>query len=708
MKSNSYIKGVDIWYDSIIRSIKKSKRHCCPIFEAVTNSLESINLRSDDGDKGHIIIKLFFNETLIPDTSSFDHIVIEDNGVGFDDVNFERLKRYKDDRKSPKSKGSGRIQFLHFFNESKFISVYNDNSGLKKRSFILSKSDRFLKENAIIYYEDTIEIKDLDPVTILTLKELLDKHDQQFYDHLTIDKLKDELIFHYIEYFCSHRQHMPEIKIQHYIDQKFQEENLIIPEDIPNIDQQKDIKVNYSKLSSDGKSIEQTSKSETFHLNAFKINQNKLCKNEIKITSKNEIRDEIKIKLESLSPTDIINDNRYLFLISGDYIENKEEETRGLLNIPNKDQFKKANEEYHDLFDDDEILLDDIQVKTNETVISMYEEIKKNTEKKKLEIEKLKSMFLLNEQTIDSLQFNLMDSEEKILEKIYSADVKITAGKDAEIKKIIDSLDGLDPSSPVYKMEFDKIITELVQIIPVQNRTTLTQYVARRKLILDLFDKILTQQLQIQQNGQRNIDEKLLHNLIFQQSSNNPDKSDLWVVNEDFIYFKGTSESMLCDIKIDGQKIIKEKLSPEEERYRLSLDEDRLKKRPDILLFPDEGKCIIIELKNPEVNISVYLTQINRYASLIRNLSKDEIQFSTFYGYLLGEKIDSDDVRDYDADFKHAYNFDYVFRPSKAIAGKFGRSDGELYTEVIKYSTLLKRAKRRNEIFIKKLTEHYL
>lgn len=109
MKNDTFIKGVDIWYDSIIRSIKKSNNPLCPIFEAVTNSLESINLISEKEDNGQITIKLFFNKTLVKDNLVFDNVAIEDNGVGFDDENFNRLKMYKDDRKSYKSKGSGRI-----------------------------------------------------------------------------------------------------------------------------------------------------------------------------------------------------------------------------------------------------------------------------------------------------------------------------------------------------------------------------------------------------------------------------------------------------------------------------------------------------------------------------------------------------------------------------------------------------------------------
>lgn len=90
---------------------------------------------------------------------------------------------------------------------------------------------------------------------------------------------------------------------------------------------------------------------------------------------------------------------------------------------------------------------------------------------------------------------------------------------------------------------------------------------------------------------------------------------------------------------------------------------------------------------------------------MIRNLSKDEFKFDTFYGYLIGEKLEADDVRDFDSDFKHSSHFDYVFRPAKPIVGKFGRSDGSLYMEVIKYSTLLKRAQNRNSIFLNKILQ---
>jgi hypothetical protein len=175
------------------------------------------------------------------------------------------------------------------------------------------------------------------------------------------------------------------------------------------------------------------------------------------------------------------------------------------------------------------------------------------------------------------------------------------------------------------------------------------------------------------------------------------------LINEDFIYFKGTSESKLGDIQFNGENIFKDKLSTEEEEYRFKQNGDAKQKRTDILLFPKEGKCIIIELKAPEINVSDHLNQINRYASLINNLSKDSFKFTTYYGYLIGESVDVDDIADSDSDFKSAFNLGFIFRPYKRIIGKFGKNDGGLYTEIIKYSTLLERANQRNKIFIEKL-----
>lgn len=108
-------------------------------------------------------------------------------------------------------------------------------------------------------------------------------------------------------------------------------------------------------------------------------------------------------------------------------------------------------------------------------------------------------------------------------------------------------------------------------------------------------------------------------------------------------------------------------------------------------------------MKAPDVNPADHLTQIDFYANLIRNYTQDKFQITTFYGYLIGESIENRDVLGRVVGYEQSYQFDYIFRPAQKVTGFDERSNGAIYTEVLKYSTLLKRANQRNKIFLEKL-----
>lgn len=191
--------------------------------------------------------------------------------------------------------------------------------------------------------------------------------------------------------------------------------------------------------------------------------------------------------------------------------------------------------------------------------------------------------------------------------------------------------------------------------------------------------------------------------MIFQQGSTDAASSDLWLISEEYIYFKGNSEKRFKDIKINGEKIFKSEFSEEENEYLNSLGEKRLINRPDVLLFPEEGKCIIIEFKAPDVNVSEHLSQINFYANLLLNYTDPKFGFKRFYGYLIGESIEDRDVRGRVSAIERSEHFGFWFKPSETVVGFDGHQDGSLYTEIIKFSSLLARAKMRNKMFIEML-----
>jgi hypothetical protein len=703
-EDNTYISGNGVYYEGVIRDVKRSKISLQPVFEAFTNSLESIKIKESKNKefKGKIEIKIYSTQNT-DQSYTFSKLQISDNGIGFDNKEFKRFNTYKDFTKGFKNLGSGRIQYTHYFDLTRIKSTYLSDFSFREREFFVSKKVNYLNNNSIVFHKSDNETDAKSSGTTLIFEGLLDQK-SNIYHTLNQTTLKDYLLKRYIQYFCLNKNSLPEISIEHFIFNDKEGKSTITKSDIPKIDKSDKIKVNYSKISDDGKTLVVTEKNETFIVNSYKLDRSFLKYNDLKLTSKDEIIENFEIDLLSLSKEEIVDNSHFLFLVSSRYLDEKDTNERGELDIPDYEAFTNGANIF---YEEEEIIFDYLENQINNSIYNLYPQIEKIQEKHQLDLKNLKEMFLLPDDLSSEIEISINDSDKRILEKFYTAEAKKKAELDSNIKDSIDRLNHLDTTSENYSSTLDEEIDRIVRVIPQQNKVELTHYVARRKLVLELFSIILNSKLTIQNDGSRNKDEALLHNLIFQQSSTVPEKSDLWIINEDFIYFQGVSEFKLAEIKFKGENIIREDLTEEESQYITSLGQNRLDKRPDILLFPQESKCIIIEFKNPDVSVADHLMQINNYATILRNFAKEELNLTTFYGYLIGEKIEANDVRAHDADFKNAYNFDYVFRPSKTIAGMFSNDgkDGSLYTEVIKYSTLLERAKNRNNIFIKKITK---
>ncbi len=703
-----YITAVGIWYANELPTIRKKKdTPLQPIFEAFTNAWEAIieKYTIEHLRNGHLTVDIYLRRNLHSNenhTYDFDKIVVTDNGIGLNDKSYGRLVNLRDNSKGVLNKGTGRIQYIHFFDDTIIESVYksSENSTYKKRKITLSKKEAFLKENAILRLDEDSIVDAEDSYTIVTFRNPIEAKETEFYQTITSYDVKKALIEHFLSKFCDNRQCLPQITIHKCVDDEAIESLNIVSEDVPQPDKEDSVIVHYSKLDERRKIVSVPDKEEDFKLRAFVHSEELLPENVIYLVSNGATG--AKIHLDNISKTDNVDGKRYMFLLSGNYIDNNDRDDRGNINLISATQFKKQQENI--LFPEEVVLLDDIEVETNKKIGEIYQEIAEKNKVKLRNIEDLKRMFLLNPQTVDTLKNRIKntDTDEQILQKIYESDAKIKAQQDAEIKQQVDNISALMPIDADYQERLKEHIDEFVRTIPLQNRTALSQYVARRKLVLDIFEKILDRELERLRNGER-INEDILHNLIFQQHANNTEDSDLWLINEEYIYFSGVSEHRFIDIEYKGRKIFKDDLPEDEVRYLNSLGEKRLHKRPDVLLFPEEEKCIIIEFKAPDVNVSEHLSQIDFYANLLRNYTIDELQITSFYGYLIGESIEDRDVRGRVSRFEYSPKFNYWFRPSEKVVDFSNRNDGNIYMEIIKYSSLLQRAKLRNKIFIEKL-----
>lgn len=700
-----YIPNQGLNWRGVLKGISKANDSLQPLFEAFTNSLESIELRKkvESNFTPHILIDFFFNANTEGENDGLSKLVVTDNGIGFDDENFRRLQIFKDDSKGFNNRGSGRLQILHSFNYSKYESTYKDNGIIKKRVFILSKRGEYLSNNAILKIEDEVESTTGEIMTRLSMCDLMENIDVKFYNEKSIDDIKEALLDHYIMQFCAYEDHLPAITINYIQYDRVIDTRYITRDDIPTqtVNDQF-ITVPMCIISNDMKRIEITNDQVSISIKSFKLPSAKIKKNSAKVTCKKELIDSVKVKMACLPPELEINSSRFLFLLSSEYFDNNIGDNRDSFEILNRTDFKKRAKQYGSIIP--QIVLDDIEEKVSEKAAEMYAEISQQKEVHQKRLLDLKDTYMLSDEALVDADIN--DSTEDILSKAYSYDAKLIAKQDAAYQEKMEQLKQLNTTSPTYMEDLETLVTELSRTIPLQCKESLSRYITHRTLVLDLFEKLINKETEIQRTSERRMDEKLIHNLIFRQGDENVAASDMWMLNEDYLYYKGYSESHLNEIVINGKKLFKDIINEEEERYLNSLGEHRLTKRPDILLFPSEHKCVIIELKSLEANISHYLHQITQYASFIRSYTTDDFYIDTFYGYLVGEAMEPNDVRAADNDFKYDPKFNFCYRPTKSIAclsDPSGSRDGVIYTEALSFSVVLERAKKRNESFRVKL-----
>ena len=576
----------DISYPTLMKKhVKKHSSDLQPIFEAISNSLEATSGKDDI-----ITIRINKAKTLNQEQYSFLSIDIIDTGIGFNDDNFGRLRRLYDESKGQNNFGTGRVQYLHFFNNTDIYSVFEEEGLKYKRRIVLSKN--FYATQKSVIWSSEKEVVDIDtPIgTMVSFYYPLSDEDKEKYNELTTTELRDRILIHYLSRFCLNRDNLQQIKLEYYINSICDKDSVqvITGKDIPQPDYTDSVQVNYSKISVDGNTIIKTPNTEEFIINSYSLPCSIQKRNEVKLTSKNETVEVSGIDFSIIKDSPKINNSYLLFLISSSYLTQQDSDLRGQLAIYSKKDFlKKRN-----LFSGEEqILTDDIEEKVTSSITTHYKSISKVKESFESQIDELAEMFSLDRRILNEVGYKAGDSDQSILKKVYEYNADISAKHDAGIKSVMDSLKELTPSSKDFKKKLNEKVKKVTELVPQINRTELVRYISKRKVILDLMQKTLDKQLDCQQKnskGKKINHESFLHNILFSQHSDDPLDSNLWMINDDFIHYKGISESELRNIKVENELFFREDLTKEELEELTAYNRDKLGNRPDILLFPKE------------------------------------------------------------------------------------------------------------------------
>ncbi len=656
-----------------LNKLRIDEKGLLPLFEAVSNSIHSIQDRNGQGVIKIEVEKAFeiFSNDNSDNTPYVKNITIIDNGIGFNEENYQSFLQsdslYKFKRGG---KGVGRFTWLKAFQHAEIESVYIENSISKKRTFKFSAN---LVPITSMNVEESIEA--IDNLTKIQLVNLKEQYKKKFpYD---IEKLTNLLIIHNIQHLIS--KTLPELLIY----EKGNEESKISINDyfINNIiiDHHKDnfsLKLNGEEILFNIDYIKQKKQGSKVNHKIFYTAHERVVTN----IALSELISDFKCPFKEKNGDEFM----LSIIISSDFLNEKVNEERDAFNIPEKRRFKNNTAL-------DDIIFEDI----NEQIIDkaknylkyFLEEIRND---KLSRIKELVTTKLVNYRPLlnypDYLaDINMTQTENAIEIELHKLKNRISN----EAKTNLNNLINKDYSNINNLKEYKNEISEAISTYGAIGQSELVNYIIHRKVILNILDKAL-----VQQSDGKFALEELVHNIVFPMKKTSDDieyeQQNLWLIDEKLSFHR----RLASDIYLNR------------------------KSRPDILIdmpsiWIDNEKrpyqnIVIIEFKRPNRDDYSSNEKSNPYSEVLKsidqlksNRAKENgkiIEIDTncrFFCYIIADTTPTLQ--------KHVINH-YDFKPMTDRIGFYHYHEAlKAYFEIIPYSKLLQDAQDRNRVLFAKL-----
>lgn len=632
------------------------------VYEAIINAIQAIE--EADDDNGKIVVNIIADSqadatgenlaTLIKD------IEVVDNGIGFNDRNFQSFDKLDSDYKKDKGcHGIGRLMYLKVFEYVTLISVYEENGDFFERKIHFD----FDNEAKI---EQTVITEKTQTGTVLKLHKLRKDYQSKFPKKITT--ISQYILEHFYAYFFSTTP--------------------------PNI------VVNFGNSSQlltelyDKEALHNT-QDDYFELKGHRFDVTHVRKRHKTVDPKihflADYRQVLEQKTNIRGLTKNLSDENgtfcYACYVSSSYLDKNANGERGGFALPKESDALSLI-----------LSLSEITARIEECIASylsseLNSQITEKVSDVKNHIKEYSPEYSLLLTKLDDNKFYTeIDVNDKPKVDLFLHSLQYDIERETIAK-------GQKLRSQIKDDDFNEKISRYMQDIEDVQKMDLASYVCHRKVVIDTLSDLLDQQSSTQEAD--------FHNLIFKQHTETPSNSNLWLINDEFMYYSGVSEAALRDLTYKEQPLISKHLTAEQDTYLNDrVEELKGNKRPDILLFPDERKCILLELKDKDIRIEDHLNQINKYAHIIFNCSSHPID--TFYGLLVGENFRENDIRSANPNYKYNETLRaYVeLRGEGTVVANLvdsEREDGKIFNKIIKYSDILKQARMRNGIFFEKL-----
>jgi hypothetical protein len=653
-----------------------------PLFEAVSNAIHAIeDAKRGRGNINIVLFRATEQPSLFSETTEntigylpFKDIVIEDNGLGFDDTNFESFQTAETIHKIDRgSKGVGRFVWLKGFESVEIKSQFQENKSWKIRTFEFVPIDNGIAKATL---NDSPDKK---LRTVVHLRNMQAEIQKVF--PKTVEEIAEQIIYHFMTVFI--RPDCPQISI--------------------GIANESEEKFSVNDLFSELVAKKQINHAFTFKNQTFQIiivkNYSQIAHNTVSYCA--AFREVKRKKLTNDIPDfhgrleD--NDKRkfvYQTYVSGEYLNQNVNAERTEFKFPEKYDADEINfTDAPSLAEVHSRVIDSIETIFEDWLMEVRKE-KEATIRQFITHEAPQYAPLLkyeNDQLMKKLPANLvkdkldsfLHTELHLLEKKNREQVNKFLNKDLKDVRDIEA----------YANEFNKYIEQVNDF----GKSQLARYIVHRHTILRLLDK----QFGLNEEGKYSLEETI-HNTIFPIRKLSDEVTfethNLWMIDERLAYHL----YLASDKRLDSIDYVQSESADRldllifQQRFALSTERDTPQsivivefKRPNRNDYADNEK------DNPISQVYRYITELRKGGVKDRRGEFIKLPNNTpFYVYIVADETPS---------FSPLIEIgDFTASPDGL--GHFKYHDKlNAYVEIISYRKLLKDAKQRNRVLFDKL-----
>jgi hypothetical protein len=496
---------------------------CCLFLNVLLNSIISLKQSEIKKEERKIQVQIFRGspptQTNTENINTISNIKIIDNGIGFNEKNYESFKTplsqlHKD---TFGCKGVGRFTGLAAFQEIHVSSNFFENNIWKYREF---------KFNAAKEIYDIVENNNSDTHEYKTVVELINCNNSIILDKtaISVQDIGSEIMQHCLIYYLG--GDLPLIEVW----DKEKEDN--------SVERVNDL---YKKLEKEREKFFEV-KGQPFNVYIMKtLKESRRINHYIHYCANSRVSGKPKNlnKVNSIFSYPIVKDGKQYFLdnyVVSDYLNKKAYKSRNGFTIPQENDNALYNSS-------EEISFQDIETKLSLVLEEEFNEfVRKSKDKNIEEIENYIETkapryrsFLKNREILGAIQYGLDDDKKE--EVLYNMAFKASKKVDEQIRKFI--------NTKKIDKESIELIKNEIKAKTAYDADKLADYMVSRKAIIELLDKYL----EADGNGDYKL-ESDLHNLIFPMGFTNEEidyeSHNLWLLDERFATYKfiGSDKSL--------------------------------------------------------------------------------------------------------------------------------------------------------------------